>query len=61
MPFVTAVPEWLSAAAADVAGIGSSLGAANAAASAPTANLVAAAADEVSEQIAAIFGLHAQR
>src|SRR5258707_7428233 len=48
MSYVVAVPELLSAAATDVAGIGSALNSANAAAALPTTQLLAAAADEVS-------------
>jgi hypothetical protein len=40
--------------------IGSAIGAANAAAAVPTTGFLAAAADEVSVQIAAVFGAHAQ-
>ncbi len=42
MSYVIAAPELLAAAASDVAGIGSSLSAANAAATAPTTSVVAA-------------------
>ena len=48
MSFVIAAPEFVSAAASDLAGIGSSLSAANAAASVPTTAVLAAAGDEVS-------------
>ncbi|WP_425271207.1 PE family protein [Mycobacterium gastri] len=60
MSYLVAVPEVLSTAAADVADIGSSLTAANFAASAPTTAVVAAAGDEVSAAIAALFSGHAQ-
>ncbi len=60
MSFVIAAPDLLVAAAADVAGIGSSITAANAAAALPTTALVAAAEDEVSAAIAALFSGHAQ-
>ncbi|WP_136624840.1 PE family protein, partial [Mycobacterium attenuatum] len=53
------VPEVLVAAAADVAGIGWSVGAANAAALAPTTDLLAAGGDEVSAAVAALFSRHA--
>jgi hypothetical protein len=46
----------LTSAAADLENIGSTLGAANAAAAAPTTGLAAAAADEVSAAIATLFG-----
>ncbi len=42
MSYMLATPDVLDAAAADVAGIGSSLRAANAAATAPTTSVVAA-------------------
>ncbi len=60
MSFVIASPETPVAAATDVAGIGSTLSAANAAAVAPTTGVIAAAADEVSTQLASLFGAHAQ-
>ncbi|MCV7125331.1 PE family protein, partial [Mycobacterium lacus] len=60
MSFVIAAPEMLAAAAADLAGIGSAVGAANAAALAPTTSVLAAAADEVSTAVAALFSGHAQ-
>ena len=53
MSFVIAAPEMMTAAASDVANIGSTLSAANAAAAAPTTGIVAAAGDEVSAAIAA--------
>ncbi|MCV7123872.1 PE family protein, partial [Mycobacterium lacus] len=60
MSFVFTAPEMLMAAATDLAGIGSALGAANAAAAAATTGVLPAAADEVSAQIAALFSQHAQ-
>ncbi|OQZ87774.1 PE family protein, partial [Mycobacterium alsense] len=60
MSFLFAMPEMVSAAASDLAGIGSGLSAANTAAAATTTVLVPAAADEVSAAIAAVFGGHAQ-
>jgi hypothetical protein len=59
MSLLLAVPEALVAAASDVAGIGSTLSMANAAAAAPTTGVLAAAADEVSTQVAALFSQHA--
>ena len=59
MSFVTAAPEFVTAAAGDLADIGSALGAANTAAALPTTGVAAAAADEVSTQIAAIFDAYA--
>jgi triacylglycerol lipase len=61
MSFVVAAPEMLASVAADVAGIGSSLSAANAAAAAPTTAVMAAAGDEVSAAITAVFSSHAQQ
>ncbi|OBK30682.1 lipase [Mycobacterium asiaticum] len=55
---VMVVPEWVTAAAADVVDVGAALGAANAAAAAPTTGLLAAAEDEVSAAIAALFAAH---
>ena len=60
MSFMLAEPGALVAAASDVAGIGSTLSTAHAAAAAPTTGVLAAAADEVSTQIAALFSQHAQ-
>ncbi len=60
MSFVIAAPEALVAVASDLAGIGSALAEANAAALAPTTALLAAGADEVSAAIAALFGAHGQ-
>ena len=57
--FVTTHPEVLSSAAVDLAGIGSSMAAANAAAAGPTAGVVPAAADDVSALTAAQFATHA--
>ena len=60
MSYVIAAPEMLAAAAADVAGIGSSLSEANAAAATQTTGVLAAAEDEVSAAIAALFSAHSQ-
>src|ERR1700759_2555426 len=60
MSFVTTHPEALTAAAANLAGIGTTMSAENAAAAAPTTGLVPAAADEVSELTATQFAVHAQ-
>ncbi|CKN86353.1 PE-PGRS family protein [Mycobacterium tuberculosis] len=48
MSYLVVVPELVAAAATDLANIGSSISAANAAAAAPTTALVAAGGDEVS-------------
>jgi hypothetical protein len=60
MSFVTTQPEALIAAAANLAGIGTTMSAQNAAAAAPTTGLVPAAADDVSALTAAQFAIHAQ-
>jgi hypothetical protein len=60
MSYVLAAPELMTAAATDLAAIGSAVDAAHAAAAAPTTGLIPAAADEVSTGIAALFGAHAQ-
>jgi hypothetical protein len=58
MSYVIAAPDMLAATAADVAGIGSSLSAANAAAAASTTRVIAAGGDEVSAAIASLFSSH---
>src|SRR4051794_15134449 len=60
MSLVSAAPEILGTTATDLAGLGSSLNAANAAASFPTTAVLAAAEDEVSAAIAKLFSEHAQ-
>ncbi|EFP29313.1 putative PE family protein, partial [Mycobacterium tuberculosis SUMu006] len=55
MSFVIANPEMLAAAATDLAGIRSAISAATAAAAAPTIQVAAAGADEVSLAISALF------
>ena len=60
MSFVIAAPEMMTSAATDLASIGSTLSAANASAAAPTTGVVAAAEDEVSAAIAALFSGHGQ-
>ncbi|MDT5258121.1 MAG: hypothetical protein QOD10_3201, partial [Mycobacterium sp.] len=59
MSFLIASPEALGAAASDLAGIGTTVSTANAAAAAQTTRVLAAAADEVSEAIASLFSGHA--
>lgn len=61
MSAVVVAEESLASAAADVAGVGSSLRAAHAAAAASTTAVVAPAGDEVSAAIASLFSGHAQR
>ncbi|WP_156452636.1 PE family protein, partial [Mycobacterium gordonae] len=58
MSFVIAAPELMAAAAAQASGIGLSVSTANAAAAASTTGVLAAAADEVSAAIAALFSGH---
>ncbi len=58
MSFVNAVPQALTTAAGDLAGIGSALAAANAAAATPTAGIEAIAADAVSAALVAVFSSH---
>ncbi|MCV7099719.1 PE family protein, partial [Mycobacterium palustre] len=60
MSFLNAVPEYMTAAASDLANVGSSIASANAAAAGPTSQLVAAGADEVSAAVAALFEGHAR-
>jgi PE family len=50
----------VTSAATDLAGIGSTISAANAAAASQTATVAAAGADEISAAIAAAFGTYAQ-
>ncbi|GAB7143497.1 PE-PGRS family protein [Mycobacterium riyadhense] len=61
MSFLFTQPQVLVAAAADLAGIGSTINAATVAAATPTTGMLAAGADEISATIAAIFGAHGQR
>lgn len=60
MSFVFATPEYVSAAASELANIGSTVSSANAAASGPTSSVLAAGADEVSVTVASLFDAHAQ-
>jgi hypothetical protein len=55
MSFVIATPEFVSAAAGNLADIGSELSAAHASAALPTTRVVAAAEDEISAAIAGTF------
>ncbi len=59
MAFLITTPEIISGAATDLAGISSTLAAANTLAAAPTTGILAAAQDEVSIQIAAMFSEYA--
>ncbi|WP_156690197.1 PE family protein, partial [Mycobacterium sp. Marseille-P9652] len=58
MSYVITVPETMTSAATDLAAIGSNLSAANASAATRTTGLLAAAEDEVSAAIAALFSAH---
>ncbi|MCV7075698.1 PE family protein, partial [Mycobacterium szulgai] len=60
MSFLFALPEMITAVASDLGGIGSAVNAANFAAANPTTQVLAAAEDEVSAAIAALFGSHAE-
>ena len=60
MSLVLVAPETLESAAADITQIGSTVGVGNLAAAIPTTQVTAAAADEVSAAIAAVFGAHAK-
>src|SRR5262249_46154667 len=60
MSYLVAAPELMSAAAADLARIGSTLSAAKAAAAGPTPGMLAAGEDEVSAAITALFARHGQ-
>ncbi|OQZ87884.1 PE family protein, partial [Mycobacterium alsense] len=60
MSFVIAVPEYVTAAASDLANVASAIGEANAAAGVPTSTVLAAGADEVSVAVAQLFGAHAR-
>lgn len=57
---VITAPELMTAAATDLANIGSKISSANAAAAAPTTGVVAAAADEVSTAISGLFSAYAE-
>ncbi len=58
--YVFTQPQAMATAATDVAGIGSTIREANAAAAGPTTSVVAAAQGEVSAAISALFGAHGQ-
>lgn len=60
MSFVTAAPQEVQAAARNLAGIRSMLAESSASAAAPTAGVVAAAEDQVSAQVAALFSAFGQ-
>lgn len=58
MSFVVTAPELVTAAAGNLAGIGSTLGEATAAAAGPTTGIATAAADEISVAISQLFGTY---
>src|SRR5262245_56703147 len=60
MSYLMASPEFLSSAAMDLSNIGSTLSAARAAMATQTTAVSAAAEDEVSAAIAALFSAHGQ-
>ena len=60
MSYVIAAPEMMTAAATDLAGIGSTLTEEHTAAAALTVGLVPAAADEVSAGVAHLFSRYAE-
>lgn len=60
MSSVFAMPEFVQAAASNLADIGSNISEARSAAAPGTIGVVAAAEDDVSQAIAALFGQHAQ-
>src|ERR1700741_849981 len=60
MSSLIAAPEFLASAATDLSNVGSTLNAANAAAAAQTTGVLAAAEDEVSAAIAAVFSARGQ-
>ncbi len=60
MSFVVATPDLVTTAAQDLAGIHSALRDATAAASGPTTAVMAAAEDEISAGVAALFGSFGQ-
>src|ERR1700757_770621 len=60
MSYVIAAPEYVAAAATDLANIGSAISDANSAALGPVSSVLPAGADEVSASISALFDAHAQ-
>ncbi|MBX9980564.1 MAG: PE family protein, partial [Mycobacterium gordonae] len=58
MSFVFVLPDVIAGAAADAAGVGHAVGTASAAAAGATTGVLAAADDEVSAAIAALFSSH---
>ena len=60
MSYVVALPEMMSAAATNVASIGSAVATANQGVASATTEVLAAAEDEVAAAIAALFSAHGQ-
>jgi hypothetical protein len=60
MSLLVAAPQLLADAASDLAGLRSTISTANAAAAVPTTELLPAAADEISTEIATLFSAHGQ-
>ena len=60
MPFVITTPDLVTAAATDLANIGSTISAANAAVVVPTTGMLAPAADGVSAAVGALFEAHGE-
>ena len=60
MSSLIAAPDFITAAATDLRDIGSTFSAAKAAAASQTTGVLAAAEDEVSAAIAAVFSAHGQ-
>ncbi|MBW0019388.1 MAG: PE family protein [Mycobacterium sp.] len=60
MSYVIAAPEYVAAAATDLMNIGSAIGNANSAATAPITGVMAPGADEVSAMLTALFASQAQ-
>ena len=60
MSFLNVTPEFVRAAASDLASIGANLDGAHAAAVTPTTAILAAGGDEVSEGVATLFGAQAR-
>src|SRR5215468_1668042 len=60
MSFVIAAPEFVTAAASDLTSLGATIRSANAAAATQTTGVLAAAEDEVSAAIAAVFSAHGE-
>lgn len=61
MSFLFTQPEALRTAASELAGIGSTIGAATSAAATSTTGVLAAGADDISTAVAKIFGTHGQQ